>query len=163
MAEGKKKSGRKKDYIAHLAVIMLASIIILEILLVSWLPSRLITESIWEREVALTELIDLEDVLRKNIRHGGLKFKNKWQQGEAHIALDSLDQIARYLREHNENMTRDQIRRLYAVLKRIEERYNQWKLKKYSISFEKIDIQPLLQEEFDRYKKDISGNEQGKD
>ena len=161
MSVEKNTGGRKKDYIAHLAIILLALIIFLEILLVSWLPSRLITESIWEREVALTELIDLEDMLRKRIKHS-IKFRNKWEAGEAHIALDSLDQIARYLRKNNENMTRDQIRTLYEVLKRVEERYNQWINYKYCISFEKIDVKPLLQGEFDKYSRDI-GYEQGKD
>jgi hypothetical protein len=110
----------------------------------------MITEKIFEHEVALQQLVALEDVLRRQLRRS-MKFQNDWQEGEVGMALDCLDEIAKYLRENQNNMTRDEIKDLYDVLLRFERRYNRWDEGKYCVSFEKIDIEPLLKKSLDDY------------
>jgi hypothetical protein len=149
-SDNKKSEIRRKDYVAKIAVGLFIFILLFEILLVTWLPSKLITKQLWDKEVALQELIHLEDSLRRNIGHS-LKFDNKWQDGEAHMALDCLNEIAKYMRISQGDMTREQIRELYSVLKQFEMRYNQWNNKKYCISFENINIKPLLKKELETY------------
>ena len=152
---GKRSGMRRKDYVTGIALFLFAFIIIFEILIVTWLPRRLITESLWEREVSLQEMVDLMDFLRNRIKHS-LKFKNKWERGEAQMALDSLDGLAKYLRKNQTYMTRDQIRDVYDVLKQFEVRYHQWKdNEKYCVQFEKIDIKPLLRKTLDEYNQKI--------
>ena len=127
-------------------------IVIFEILLVTWLPSQLITRELWDKEVALQELINLEDSLRREIRD--MEFNDKWHEGEAHMTLDCLNENAKYLRKHQSDMSLEQIKELYAVLKEIETRYNQWKTEKYCISFERIDIKPLMKQALEKYNND---------
>jgi len=141
---------RRKDYVAHIAVGLFVLIVVFEILLVTWLPRKMITEKLWEREVALQQLVSLEDALRKDVRVG-MKFKNKWEEGEAGMALDCLDEIAKYLRKNQDDMTREQIKELYDILQAFDRRRNKWHDGKYSVSFEKIDIEPLLKKSLDNY------------
>ena len=149
---GAKRSGnRRKDYITRIALALFAFILIFEVLIVTWLPRKLITEALWEREVSLQEMVDLMDLLRNQIKHS-IKFGNKWEAGEAAMALDSLNDIAKYLRANQTFMTRDQIREVYNVLKRFEVRFHQWKDNhKFCIHFEKIDIKPLLKRTLEDY------------
>lgn len=150
MAEKDKSGLRRKDYVAHIAVGLFVLVAVLELLLVAWLPRKMITEKIFEHEVALQQLVALEDVLRRQLRRS-MKFQNDWQEGEVGMALDCLDEIAKYLRENQNNMTRDEIKDLYDVLLRFERRYNRWDEGKYCVSFEKIDIEPLLKKSLDDY------------
>jgi hypothetical protein len=150
VAEKDKSGLRRKDYVAHIAVGLFVLVAVLELLLVAWLPRKMITEKIFEHEVALQQLVALEDVLRRQLRRS-MKFQNDWQEGEVGMALDCLDEIAKYLRENQNNMTRDEIKDLYDVLLRFERRYNRWDEGKYCVSFEKIDIEPLLKKSLDDY------------
>ena len=95
MNSDSKTSGiRRKDYVAHIAIGLFVFIIIFEILLVTWLPSKLITRNLWDRDVALQELISLQDKLRTDIGKS-LNFDNKWQEGEARLSMTCLDEIAK--------------------------------------------------------------------
>ena len=85
MNEKFNNSTRRKDYVAHIAVLLLVFIIIFELLLVAWLPRKLSSEKLWDRQVAFEEMIDLEDFLRRYIR-GDVKYKNSWQEGEGFLA-----------------------------------------------------------------------------
>ena len=154
----KKHSGeRKKDYIANLAVFLFAFIVIFEVLLVTWLPRQLLSPSLWGKELALSELIDLEDSLRVKLRHS-LKFKSKWEEGEATMALDCMDQFAKYLRKYRKDLTRDNIATLYDTLSKFEARYNLWKKQgKYSIKFETINIEPILKKELEAFRDETAG------
>lgn len=146
-------SVRRKDYIANLALILFAVIIILEFLLVTWLPSRLSSEKIWDRQVALQEMIDLEDFLRNYIRSGqDLKYINTWQEGEAFMALGALDVLAKYVRTYRNDLTREQIQELYSTLKKFEAHYNRWDNKGFYITFEDIHIEPVLSKQMKEYR-----------
>jgi hypothetical protein len=154
LSSDNKTSGiRRKDYVANLAIALFFFIIIFEILLVTWLPRKLITRQLWDKDVALQELINLQDQLRSNL-NSDMGFENKWQEGEAHMALDCLNEIAKYLRKHQSDMSLEQIKELYAVLQKFEVRYKEWKTNKYSVAFENIDIKPLMKQALEKYKND---------
>lgn len=160
LSQDRKKSGiRKKDYVAEIAIGLFVFIIIFEILLVTWLPSKLITRQLWDKDVALQELIHLHDKLRSNIGRS-MKFDNKWQEGEAKMAMSCLNELAKYLRKHQGDMTREQIGEVYSVLQQFEMRYNRWQNKKYCITFETIDIQPLLNQALAKYNNDNKTDKQ---
>jgi len=151
--QNRKRGQRRKDYVTGLAIGLFLFIVILEIMLVTWLPKQLTSEALWSRDVAMTELVDLEDTLRKNVKYT-LKFKDKWEEGESKMGLDCLNNIAPYLRKHKADMSQDQIRQLYLTLQKFETRFNQWKERRYCITSEKIDIQPILNKTLETYKND---------
>jgi hypothetical protein len=156
----KKVGQRRKDYVTGLAVGLFLFIVILEIMLVTWLPRQLTSEALWSRDVAMTELIDLEDTLRRNVKYT-LKFKNKWEEGESKMGLDSLNDIAPYLRKYHAYMSQEQIRELYLTLEKFETRFNQWKKRRFCITSEKIDIQPILKKTLDTYNNDKQSKAKG--
>ena len=158
----KRRGDRRKDYVTVLAIVLFVFIVILELMLVTWLPRQLLSEALWRRDVAIAELIDLEDMLRTNIKHT-LKFKSKWDDGESKMALDCLNDIAKYLRQYQTKMTKEQIRQLYLMLTKFETRYNQWKDMRYCNNQETINIQPILEITQDRYKNDANRKSETKD
>ena len=143
-------SVRRKDYVSHLAIVLFAIIIIIELFLVTWLPAQLRSEKLWDRQVAFQEMIDLEDFLRRYIR-GSLKYNTKWEEGEAHMALNSLDVIAKYIRKHQKDLTREQIQELYTTLTKFETHYKNWEKGTFYITFEKIRIEPVLSQQMKMY------------
>ena len=148
-----RSSERRKDYVTFLAIGLFAFIVILELMLVTWLPRQLASEALWSKDVALAELVDLEDTLRKNIKYT-LKFRNKWDEGESKMALDTLNDIAKYLRHNQQKMSKKQIRDLYTTLMKFETRYNKWMKRRFCIKSETIDIKPILQKTLDKYNND---------
>jgi len=150
MGNVRNSGARRKDYVAHIAVGLFALIVVFELLLVTWLPRKMITEKLWEREVALQQLVSLMDTLRRDVR-AGINYKDDWQEGEAGMALDCMDEIAKYLRKNQDHMSREQIKELYDILQAFDRRRNKWREGKYSVSFEKIDIEPLLKKTLDEY------------
>ena len=143
-------SERRKDYVAHLAVVLFFVIMVLELLMVTWLPSQLRSEKLWDRQVAFQEMVDLEDYLRRFI-HGGLKYNNRWEEGEACMALDCLDVLAKYIRDNQEDLTREQIQELYSTLTKFEKHYRNWEKGQYYITFEEIKIEPILAQQLQKY------------
>ena len=156
---------RRKDFVAYVAVGLFVVIVVMEILLVTWLPRKLITKELWEREEAQQELVELVDKLRRNMRGGSIRCANFWQEGEVAISLDCLDEAAKYLRENQDKMDRAQIRCLYNLVRRFEVRYCKWDEGKFCVSFERIDIEPLLRRTLDKYNEQIGtdGKTGGKD
>ena len=142
---------RRKDYVSHLAIILFVVIIVMEFFLVTWLPAQLRSEKLWDRQVAFQEMVDLEDLLRRNIQWS-LKYKNKWQEGEAYMVLNSLDVLAKYIRQYQENLTREQIQELYTTLTKFETYYKKWEKGTFYITFEEIKIEPVLNQQMEMYK-----------
>lgn len=152
MKETFKSTNRRKDYIAHLAYILFAIIIVLELLMVTWLPSQLRKEKLWDREVALQEMIDLQDFLRRYIR-GDVKYRNNWEEGEGFLSMSVLDILAKHIRDNQKTMTREQIREVHVALLKYEEHYKKWNNRKFNIIFEEIKIEPVLNQQMREYQK----------
>lgn len=151
----KRRGERRKDYVTFLAMGLFLFIVILELMLVTWLPRQLLNQNLWSRDVAIAELIDLEDSLRTNVKHQ-LKFKTKWDDGESKMALDCLNDIAKYLRQYRTKMSKDQISKLLVVLKKFEIRYFKWKDMRYCNTQETINIKPILETTLARYNNDTN-------
>ena len=152
MNEDFNKSTRRKDYVAHIAVVLLCCIIVFELLLVGWLPRKLSSEKLWDRQVSFEEMIDLEDFLRRYIR-GDVKYKNSWQEGEGFLGLHALDILAKYIRDNREKMTREQIHEVYSIIQKYQVHYNNWNSGVFYISFNKIKIEPILNKQLENFKK----------
>lgn len=118
----KEPAQRKTDYITLLAIFLFVLIIFFELVLVLWLPIHLRSGRNWEHEIAMQEMIELEDNLRANII--GLGRKGVGKKGELEMMSSPLDQIARYLKQNRKKMTREQIREIYDVLQRFENHYH---------------------------------------
>ena len=147
---GKYSGDRRKDYVAHLAVGLFVVIVVMEILLVTWLPRKMITEKLWEREEALQETLALMDTMRNSLRRG-INFKDKWQEGEVGMALECLDEIATYMRKYQDVMSREDIKKVYDVLQKFDKHHRHWAEGGRYVSFERIDIEPLLRKSLDKY------------
>jgi len=116
---------RKADPVTLVAVVLFVAVVGFELMLASWLPRHLRTERIWGRELAVQEAIDKLDWLRAHIRSG--KYPDRWQRGEVELAMSCLDDIARHIREHQETMTREQMRRLIGDLAFYEAAFLLWR------------------------------------
>ena len=156
MSDNSRTGKRKKDYVTRLAFGLFGFIILFELLIVTWLPKQLMNEKVWERDIAFEELASLEDTLRRNIK-GAIKYKDKWQEGEAYMTLDCLDEFAKYMRNHRSDMSREQIREVYEKLRAFERMYHGWKKGEYTVGFEKLDVDPVLKDlktEFEKYEQE---------
>lgn len=129
---------RKADYVTALAVSFFILIVVFELLLVTWLPWYLRSKSIWERESAREEMVELLDDLRANFSSISKKYSG-YQLGQISIMTDCLDQIARYLRTYGEQLRREQIHDLYADLRSIEIWYNRMRVGNFNEENTKID------------------------
>lgn len=130
---------RKKDMVTWLAVFLFVLITCLELVIVVWIPMHLRTASLWEKESAYQEMIELEDQLRANFSAFARKNKNV-ADGEINIIRICLDDYARYIRAYGMGLTRNQIRDIYQDLKEFENIYFQIKDKNFTYAIsEKID------------------------
>ena len=144
MSDNTTSGKRRKDYVTRLAFALFGFIVLFELFIVTWLPRQLMNEKIWEREIAYQEIVDLEDSLRANVKEGAAKYKNKWQEGEAYMAMDCLNEFAKYMRDHQNDLNREQIREVYEKLREFERKYNDWIKNEYAVKFEKVHVDPVL-------------------
>lgn len=138
------KTKRKADYVTVFALILFVLVMSFELLLVSWLPNKLKETKVLEAETAKQEVIDLEDSLRHKIK----SYEDRVTTGEVELVGDCLDDIARYLRLNNANMTRDQVRDVMDDLFLFEKIMRKWsKGKSYSSEYQ-IDFKSQLSQCF---------------
>ncbi len=115
----------RTDLVSYSAVGLLTVMLILESLVMFWLPSRLSSDTAWEREQALQELIETLDRTRAIARELSVKEKN--DEGFIRLFVLTLDEIAKYVRSYKEVMTRSQIAELNEDLTRITPVVTKWK------------------------------------
>ena len=138
----------KKDYIAYLAVALFIFVIVCEILLVAWLPRRLHSSIMWEDQIAREEMIELEDLLRAYMVD--IKRNQKDIGGEIDLVKGSLDEMAGYLREYKNRLSRSQVDDINRQLKYFESIYrSNIKTGKSFIVSEKIDTSKCLEKILD--------------
>jgi len=109
---------RRKDYITYLAVGLFIFVIGFEILLVTWLPRKLHNTLLWQDQVACEEMIELEDLLRAYMID--IKPRQSAMRGEIELMQSCLNEIAGYLREYKDNLTREQTDQIFKQLKYFE-------------------------------------------
>ena len=136
---------RKKDMVTWLAVFLFLLITFLELAIVIWIPMHLRSASLWEKESAFQEMIELEDLLRANFSSYARKCKGT-QEGEITIVRICLDDYARYIRAYGSDLSRNQIRDIYLDLKEFEKMYFQMKEQNQFYTMqEKIDRNKYIQ------------------
>ncbi|MFA6290321.1 MAG: hypothetical protein WC637_00995 [Victivallales bacterium] len=134
---------RRKDYITFLAVILFVLVVACEMLLVVWLPRKLHSEIMWQDQIAKEEMVELEDLLRAYMID--VKQKHRVMTGEIEIVQDSLNELARYLREYKDYISRSQSDRIDACLKGFQNAYvGNIKKGRSFISTETLDSKPYL-------------------
>ena len=134
---------RRKDYITYLAVSLFVIVIACEVLLVVWLPRKLHSEIMWQDQIAKEEMVELEDLLRAYMI--GVKPKYKEMTGEIEIVQDSLNELAMYLREYKDYISRSQTDRIGVCLKGFQGDYDRnIKQGKSFIIVEKLDSRQYL-------------------
>ena len=126
---------RRKDYITYVAVGLFVFVIVFEVLLVTWLPRRLHSSILWQDQVVCEEMIELEDLLRAYMIDIKPRFRNI--SGEIELVQSCLNEIAGYLREHKDDLSRDHIDEISARLRYFEGIY-QNKIRQ-GISFVRIE------------------------
>lgn len=133
----------KKDYIAYLAIALFMLVVVFEIMLVVWLPRKLHSSIMWEDQIANEEMVELEDLLRAYMID--VRKEHKQIEGEVNLIKGSLDEIAGYLREHRDRMSRSQTDDIYRQLKYFESIYRS-KIKhgKSFIGSERLDTSKCL-------------------
>jgi len=134
---------RRKDYITFLAVALFVMVIACEALLVVWLPKKLHSEIMWQDQIAKEEMIELEDLLRAYMID--IKPRYREMTGEIELVQDSLNELARYLREYKDYVSRSQTDRISVCLKGFQNAYaNNIKSGKSFIVDERLDSKPYL-------------------
>ena len=131
--------------VTWLAVFLFLLITFLELVIVVWIPMHRRSASLWEKESAFQEMIELEDLLRANFSSYARKCKGT-AEGEITILRICLDDYARYIRTYSSDLSRNQIRDIYQDLKEFEKIYFQMKDENqfYTVQ-EKIDRDKYMQ------------------
>lgn len=142
-------AARKKDYITFMAVALLTLVILLEIIFVIWLPRKLSSETAWQREAVLEEVIELEDILRGALT--SVKTKNNSLSGEISLAQKCLDDYAKFLRAQKATVSKEGIIDLYNDLKKFEKHFVFWKTGKTFVKSEKINPAEYFQKCLDDF------------
>lgn len=138
----------KKDYVAFCSVVLLTLVVILEAAMIIWLPVQFRSEYMWEKQVALQEMIQELDDLRTKFEE--FKPASRRQESEARLVSDCLDDLARYTREYRERLSRDQIAAIYNVLLDFDQSYRFFsKGGQYSTELE-LNPKPALRQIFRR-------------
>jgi len=143
------RTKRKRDIVTVLAVSLFVVIVLLELLIVIWLPVQLRSEQFWERDSAYQEMIALEDFLRGNfvgvIKNCKGKKGLERVEGEVTVVTLCLDDIARYLRMYGSSLNRNQIRDIYIKLQGFEQIFNSMKkLGEFYTRKEQIDSKGFI-------------------
>lgn len=133
---------RSKDYVSYLAIALLVIIIAGEIIFSLWLPRKLRSERSWEKESIMEDNIERLDNLRANL--SSVKSRNSNIEGEVALALNCLDEIARYIRENKFNANLEQTVEINKILIDFNELFIYWKSGRSYMVKEKLDTSAFL-------------------
>lgn len=106
---------RRTGLIEAAAKTLLCLTVVAETLLVAWLPRQLQSVRLWELKVAQQEATFELDRLRKVLRrepHTGMSLEDTARQ----LLGDELDSLARFLRQEQDHLSREQWRRVQSDL-----------------------------------------------
>ncbi len=128
---------RKKDLVTFLGVGLFIFVVVFELYLVLWVPVQLKSKKLLEKEVAKQDMIYLADNLRRTL--SDVDTKNRIQEGEVTIARTAVDNLAVYIREHQDFLNREQIRELNKTLQSFDALAQKWKQGAFLIKEEQLD------------------------
>jgi len=131
--------------VTWLAVFLFILITFLELVIVVWIPMHLRSASMWEKESAFQEMIEIEDLLRANFSSYARKCKGT-AEGEITIIRICLDDYARYIRTYGSDLSRNQIRDIYQDIQEFEKIF--FRMKKENLFYtvkESIDREKYME------------------
>ncbi len=107
------------DFMANAAKVLIGLILLAELFIVLWLPQRIRSASLWEKEIAQQRTILLLDQLRTETRptaqgHG-------LDRAAMAVVAAELDQLARHVRTYESKLSRSQWRRIHDDLIRFSD------------------------------------------
>ena len=136
---------RRKDFVTFLAVAMFLLIVSFECYLMFWLPIQFRKQNAMARHVSCQRLVEMADSLRNVSRPHSSQDLDSLQKSEMEMIRASLDILAIYVREHQENLTESQINELQKLLDRTSVIVTGWHKNKYfHIKRENFDPEPVL-------------------
>ena len=136
---------RKKDFITFFAVALFLLIISFECYLMFWLPIQFRKQNAMARHVACQRLVEMVDYLRNVSRPRSRDNLDSLQESEMELIRSSLDILAIYVREHQENLTDSQISELQKLLDRTNIIVTGWRQNRhFHIKRDKFDPEPVL-------------------
>ena len=136
---------RKKDFITFFAVALFLLIISFECYLMFWLPIQFRKQNAMARHVSCQNLVEMADHLRHVCNPRRNKDLDSLQKSEMELIRSSLDILAIYIREHQENLSDSQIDELQKLLNRTNAIVGGWKSqKRFYIRRDKFDPEPIL-------------------
>ena len=104
----------KRDYVAALAVVIFALIVVAELTLAVAIPTYLYRENAMALEVRRLKLLESFDTARR--RCGSVKTKTTAAEMELQLVSWNLDRLAVYLRGESRYLDSDEIARLQAAV-----------------------------------------------
>lgn len=140
---------RKKDFVTFFAVAMFLLIVLFECYLMFWLPIQFRRQNAMAQHVArqnITQMADhLRNLSRPNNRINRKKNLNSLQESEMELILASLDILAIYVRENQENLSDSQAKELQALLNRAGRIVSGWHDRnQFCIKRDKFNPEPIL-------------------
>ncbi len=141
---------RKKDIVSLVAIMLFAAGLVFEIFVIYKIPALLNQEKRWRRDVAMEELVEIQDMLRSQLTDARDKFKAV--SAEAGLAKSCLDDYARYLRGHKDSMGAEQTERMFSHLLQFKQLYEKGWVKngKGFCSDRGIDPEPFMKHQMER-------------
>lgn len=113
------QKARRSDGLAVAAKGLVAAILFFEIGVVAWLPRQLRSAALWGEEIARQRTTYLVDTLR--IRNDTADPRDELEKAAREVVRSELDSLARYVREHEEALTREQWAKVAQDLRAYEE------------------------------------------
>ena len=132
----------KTDWVTILAIVILITIILCELVVVIWLPVHLRSSLRWEKEVAYQEVLGQLDTLRSNLQR--CQKKQLGNKGEINLVQTCFNQLAHYLRVGDYDLNRNDIRKIKTVLDGFERAYLEIYKNKTFNSPKQLDLSGFL-------------------
>ncbi len=143
---------RKKDIVSLMAITLFAAGLAFEIFVIYKIPALLNQEGRWRKDVAIEELVEMQDLLRAYLTTA--RDKSKSISAEAGLAKSCLDDYARYLRKNKDSMGAEQTERIFSQLLQFKQLYETgWRGEcKGFCSDRNIDAAPFIRLQMERLK-----------
>jgi len=138
----------KTDYLATLAKVLIVFIIIIEVIIVTWLPNRLKQGELFEQEIAYQNCSLLLDELRTETRDK-LNYKRKRPDVTTPLVrevMNKLDSKAWFLRNNTSRLTAEQVTMLHNELLAYKKVLSKIKMEPMNNKLPDIDQEQLIED-----------------
>ena len=142
--------GRRASVTATVAKLLVIIILGAELGLVVWLPRRLHEAALWEKDIARQRTTMMLDQLRSELRAFLPATNDTFRQSAGQLLQDELDRVARFLREHGDDLPREQWRQIRSDLDAYERVFRRMRENRLVQAPPDFDLQAGIQQVLDR-------------